>query len=267
MKKFLIVFAVLFLGLILLMWLINDKRQFIKQSTKTVEQEYNITDSNEIDQIEQYFDENYELLKDQDSLLVPIAPEELPSATYEKPEIDESLPVATVKLADIGTMKFQLYPDKAPNTVDNFISLANSGFYDGLTMHRFVPGFVIQGGDPNGDGSGGPGYEIDGEYANNDFAQNDLSHDTGALAMARSQSADSAGSQFYIVLDADNAYSLNNNYTVFGQLIEGIEVLDEIDQMASNPITEMPLQPIAIESITVDTKGVDYQEPETHQEP
>ena len=132
-----------------------------------------------------------------------------------------SNPIATILMEDGKKMTAELYPDKAPNTVNNFISLANKGFYDGLTFHRVIPGFMIQGGCPDGTGMGGPGYEIKGEFASNGFAQNDLKHTTGVLSMARTMAPDSAGSQFFVMVAP--AGHLDGEYAAFGQVIEGTE--------------------------------------------
>ena len=127
------------------------------------------------------------------------------------------LPVATIKVKDFGTIKAELYPDKAPNTVNNFISLANSGFYDGLIFHRVIEGFMNQGGDPDGVGTGGPGYSIKGEFSNNGYTNNDLKHTAGVLSMARANDPDSAGSQFFIM--AEEASYLDGDYAAFGKVI------------------------------------------------
>lgn len=172
-------------------------------------------------------------------------------------------PVATITMQDGGTMTIDLYPDIAPNTVKNFISLANSGFYDGLTFHRVYAGFMIQGGDPDGNGSGGPGYSIKGEFKQNGV-DNSLSHTRGVISMARATPPDSAGSQFFIV-HADSTF-LDEQYAAFGLLTDGFETLDQI---AAVPVTynmygepSVPTTPVVIETIRVDTFGVDYGEPE-----
>jgi len=166
-------------------------------------------------------------------------------------------PVAEIVMSDGGIIKIELYPEAAPNTVNNFISLANRGFYNGLTFHRIIPGFMIQGGDPKGDGTGGPGYSIAGEFKDNGF-QNNLKHTRGVISMARSQSYDSAGSQFFIMV-AD-APSLDGKYAAFGKVTQGMEVVDKIvgSQRDSN---DKPLDPIVINKITVDLKGKTYSEP------
>ena len=168
------------------------------------------------------------------------------------------LPIATIKIKDFGTIKAELYPDKAPNTVNNFISLANSGFYDGLIFHRVIKGFMNQGGDPDGVGTGGPGYSIKGEFSNNGYINNDLKHTAGVLSMARANDPDSAGSQFFIM--AEEASYLDGDYAAFGKVIEGMDVVNDINSVQTNS-NDKPLKDVVIESITVDTKGIDYKEP------
>lgn len=169
------------------------------------------------------------------------------------------LPVATIKVKDFGTIKAELYPDKAPNTVNNFISLANSGFYDGLIFHRVIEGFMNQGGDPDEVGTGGPGYSIKGEFSNNGYTNNDLKHTAGVLSMARANDPDSAGSQFFIM--AEEASYLDGDYAAFGKVIEGMDVVEAINSVETNS-NDKPLKDVVIESITVDTKGINYKEPE-----
>jgi len=166
-------------------------------------------------------------------------------------------PVAEIVMSDGSIIKIELYPEAAPNTVNNFISLANRGFYDGLTFHRIIPGFMIQGGDPKGDGTGVPGYSIAGEFKDNGF-QNNLKHTRGVISMARSQSYDSAGSQFFIMV-AD-APSLDGKYAAFGKVTQGMEVVDKIvgSQRDSN---DKPLEPIVVSKINVDLKGKTYSNP------
>lgn len=180
-------------------------------------------------------------------------------------ERPENLPIATIKVKDFGTIEAELYPDKAPNTVNNFIELANSGFYDGLTFHRVVEGFMNQGGDPKGDGTGGPGYSIKGEFSGNGYEANDLKHTTGVLSMARAQNPDSAGSQFFIM--AADAPSLDGQYAAFGKVINGLDVVEAINkaEVEKNKATgekSTPVNTIVIEEIRVDTKGVEYPESE-----
>lgn len=172
--------------------------------------------------------------------------------------LDESNPIVTMEVAEFGTMKFELYPETAPESVNNFISLANSGFYDGLAFHRLVPTFMIQGGDPEGTGMGGPGYGIKGEFQSNGV-DNMVSHQRGALAMARSGEPDSAGSQFYVCFD--ECEPLNGEYAVFGQMIEGGEILSELETQEVAEGTDGLATPITITSVKVDTKGVTYDEP------
>lgn len=180
-------------------------------------------------------------------------------------ERPENLPIATIKVKDFGTIEAELYPDKAPNTVNNFIELANSGFYDELTFHRVVEGFMNQGGDPKGDGTGGPGYSIKGEFSGNGYKANDLKHTTGVLSMARAQNPDSAGSQFFIM--AADAPSLDGQYAAFGKVINGLDVVEAINkaEVEKNKATgekSTPVNTIVIEEIRVDTKGVEYPEAE-----
>ncbi|MGN0160272.1 MAG: peptidylprolyl isomerase [Lachnospiraceae bacterium] len=167
-------------------------------------------------------------------------------------------PIVTFNMADGGVMKAELYPDIAPNTVRNFVSLVQKGFYDGLTFHRVIAGFMIQGGDPEGVGTGGPGYRIAGEFSSNGF-KNDLKHTRGVLSMARSGHPDSAGSQFFIM--HANAPHLDGQYASFGKLIEGEEELDKIASVNVN-WSDMPMVPQIIDTVTVDTDGVEYEEPE-----
>jgi len=169
-------------------------------------------------------------------------------------------PIVTLTVKDIGDIRIELYPDKAPNTVKNFIYLVQNGFYDGLTFHRVIPGFVIQGGDPNGDGTGGPGYHIKGEFPNNGFKKNNLKHTRGMVSMARSlYSYDSAGSQFFIVLE-DQPY-LDGDYAVFGKVIEGMFVADAIAAVRTDS-NDKPIEDQVIEKATVELFGVEYEEPE-----
>ena len=173
-----------------------------------------------------------------------------------------SNPIFTIIMADGKVMKGELYPDKAPNTVNNFISLANKGFYDGLIFHRVIPGFMIQGGCPNGNGMGGPGYEINGEFSANGFKQNDLLHTTGVLSMARTMAPNSAGSQFFIMVAP--APHLDGQYAAFGQITEGTDVAVDISRVQRNMMNDKPKKPVVMQSVRVDTQGVDYPEPETH---
>ena len=173
-----------------------------------------------------------------------------------------SNPIATITMADGRVMTAELYPDKAPNTVNNFISLANKGFYDGKIFHRVIPGFMIQGGCPNGNGMGGPGYEIDGEFAANGFKQNDIVHTTGVLSMARTMAPNSAGSQFFIMVAP--ASHLDGQYAAFGKVTENEQVAIDISCVPRNMMNDKPKKDVVIASIRVDTQGVEYPEPETH---
>ncbi|QDH22228.1 peptidylprolyl isomerase [Saccharibacillus brassicae] len=169
-------------------------------------------------------------------------------------------PIVTIEMDNGGIVKLELYPDVAPNTVNNFIALVKAGFYDGLTFHRVVPGFVIQGGDPDGTGGGGPGYSIKGEFTSNGF-DNTLLHTEGVLSMARTGDPDSAGSQFFIML-ADQP-SLDEQYAAFGKVIEGMDVVNAI---AALPVdgSDKPSSPegATMKTVTVDTLGKEYAEPE-----
>lgn len=178
------------------------------------------------------------------------------SAFVEVPEKPETLPTATIKIKNYGTMEAELYPHKAPNTVNNFIELANKKFYDGLIIHRVQKDFVIQGGDPEGTGIGGPGYEIKGEFLENGFDTNDISHTKGVLSMARAQQLDSAGSQFFIM--TDDATQLDGAYAAFGKLISGEDVLDKLNVVKVNGQT--PIERIEIESIKINLNGYNAKE-------
>ncbi|KHF38681.1 peptidylprolyl isomerase [Halalkalibacter okhensis] len=151
----------------------------------------------------------------------------------------------------------QLYPDIAPNTVVNFVSLVEEGFYDGLIFHRVIPGFMIQGGDPKGDGSGGPDYTIAGEFMANGF-ENPLQHERGVLSMARTSDPNSAGSQFFIMVDA--SAQLDEQYAAFGKVIEGMETVDAIVTQERDA-RDKPFEEQRMETVTVDTKGYEYPEP------
>ena len=170
-----------------------------------------------------------------------------------------SNPLVTIEMEDGGVMKGELYPEIAPNTVNNFIALANSGYYDGLIFHRVIPGFMIQGGCPLGTGTGGPGYCIKGEFAANGF-QNNLKHTTGVLSMARTMIPDSAGSQFFVMV-AD-APHLDREYAAFGKITENAEKAIEISRVNRDMFTDKPKKPQTIKSIRVDTLGETYPEPE-----
>ena len=169
-----------------------------------------------------------------------------------------SNPIITFEMENGKTFKAELYPEKAPNTVNNFLSLVNKGYYDGLIFHRVIAGFMIQGGDPNGTGTGGPGYHIKGEFAANGFKQNDISHVRGVLSMARAQHPDSAGSQFF-VMHADADY-LDGQYAAFGMVTEGIETVDSIARVKTD-WSDRPYEEQKIKKITAETFGIVYEEP------
>ena len=167
-------------------------------------------------------------------------------------------PVVTFTMENGDVMKAELYPDIAPVSVNNFISLIQKNFYDGLIFHRVIRGFMIQGGDPQGTGMGGPGYSIRGEFAANGF-QNDLKHTEGVLSMARSMMPNSAGSQFFIM--HRNAPHLDGSYAAFGKIIEGMDVVNKIAETPTD-YSDRPLEDQKIATVTVETFGVDYPEPE-----
>ena len=176
----------------------------------------------------------------------------------------ENNPIVTITMEDGGKIVAELYPDIAPQSVYNFISLIKKGFYNGLIFHRCIYGFMIQGGCPDGTGMGGPGYCIKGEFKSNGF-NNDLRHSRGVLSMARAQDPNSAGSQFFI-MHKDSPH-LDGDYAAFGMVIEGMEVVDAIASAPRNMITNKPKKPQVMASVTVDTKGVDYPEPEKLPDP
>ena len=163
-------------------------------------------------------------------------------------------PIVTIEMEDGGVMKAELYPDVAPNTVNNFISLIQKGYYDGLIFHRVIPGFMIQGGCPDGTGMGGPGYSIKGEFTGNGF-QNNLVHDRGVLSMARTMAPDSAGSQFFVMVE--KAPHLDGQYAAFGKVIEGMDVVDGIANCETNA-QDRPLKEQKIRTATVETFGETY---------
>lgn len=209
---------------------------------------------------------------------------------YQKVTFKKQNPIVTMEIEGMGTMKLELYPDQAPNTVANFVTLANRGFYDGLTFHRIVKDFMVQGGDKDGTGSGSPtlsaiedggseteNYAIKGEFVQNGFNKNTIRHEKGVISMARSdysqmglyeEGYNSAGSQFFI-MTGDNA-TLNGYYAAFGKVIEGMEVLDKLNETEVTTADETegaeaskPVNPPVIKSVRVDTFGVDYGKPET----
>ncbi len=167
-------------------------------------------------------------------------------------------PVVTITMGNGSVIRAELYPETAPNTVNNFISLINKGFYDGLIFHRVIRGFMIQGGCPDGSGMGGPGYEIKGEFDRNGV-KNPLKHTEGVLSMARAQDPDSAGSQFFIM--HKNAPHLDGSYAAFGKVIEGMDVVDMIAETPTD-YSDRPLDAQRMETVTVETFGTEYPEPE-----
>lgn len=171
-------------------------------------------------------------------------------------------PLVAMYIENYGAIVMELYPDKAPNTVNNFISLVSSGFYDNNSFHRLVPGFVLQGGDPKGDGTGGPGYSIKGEFKNNGFDGNDLKHKEKIVSMARSSDMDSAGSQFFIMLGTSSY--LDGDYAAFGKVIDGFDIITEIEdeEVVSDSNTGKLQTNLTIKKALVDTRGKTYDEVE-----
>ena len=174
---------------------------------------------------------------------------------------DTENPVAALYIEKYGSVVIELYPDKAPNTVNNFISLIRNGFYDNNTFHRLMPGFVLQGGDPDGTGTGGPGYMIKGEFKQNGF-DNDLKHEKWVVSMARSQKYDSAGSQFFICLDTAN--HLDDNYAAFGKVIDGFKNIENIvdNEIIKDKESGTLKKNLVLKKSLVDLKGKEYSEPE-----
>ena len=168
-------------------------------------------------------------------------------------------PIVTITMQSGNEIKIELYPEMAPNTVNNFIFLAKNGFYNGLIFHRVISGFMIQGGCPQGSGMGGPGYNIKGEFQSNGFKQNTLNHERGVISMARTMAPDTAGSQFFIM--HQNAPHLDKQYAAFGKVIEG---MDEVDRIAGVKTTfsDKPINPEVMEKVTVETFGVEYPAPQ-----
>ena len=167
-------------------------------------------------------------------------------------------PIVTITMANGDVMKAELYPEIAPISVNNFISLINKGFYDGLIFHRVIKGFMIQGGCPNGNGMGDPGYSIRGEFASNGF-KNDLKHTKGVLSMARAMAPNTGGSQFFIM--HETSPHLDGSYAAFGKVVEGLDIVDKIACVRTD-YNDRPMEDQKIASMTVDTFGVDYPEPE-----
>ena len=183
-----------------------------------------------------------------------------PAAEEKKEDttVDKTHPIATITMKDGGVIQLELYPEIAPESVKNFISLSNSGFYDGLIFHRVIMGFMIQGGDPKGNGTGGPGYSIKGEFAANGV-KNDISHVRGVISMARAQPYDSAGSQFFI-MHQDGLY-LDGQYAAFGRVISGMDVVDAIAKTTTDS-RDKPYKDQVMATVRVETWGVEYGEPE-----
>ncbi len=167
-------------------------------------------------------------------------------------------PIVTIEMENGDIIKVELYPEVAPNTVNNFISLVKKGFYDGLIFHRVIRGFMIQGGCPQGTGTGGPGYQIKGEFLQNGFP-NSLKHEPGVISMARAMHPDSAGSQFFIM--HETSPHLDGSYAAFGKVIEGMDVVNKIAEVPT-AWGDKPFEAQVMKSVTVDTQGVDYAEPE-----
>lgn len=170
-------------------------------------------------------------------------------------------PIVQFEMEDGSIFKAELYPEKAPNTVNNFLSLVNSGYYNGIGFHRIIRGFMIQGGDPAGNGTGGPGYTIAGEFASNGFEQNDIKHVKGVLSMARTMLPNSAGSQFFI-MHADSAH-LDGQYAAFGKIIEGIDIIDKIATVQTD-LHDKPLEAQTMKKVTAETFGVTYNAPKKY---
>lgn len=187
-----------------------------------------------------------------------------PSQTTPQPQSNDAEqtnkknPIVTITMDSGEEIKVELYPTIAPNTVKNFISLVQKGFYNGTTFHRVIPQFMIQGGDPMGNGSGGPGYKIKGEFSKNGF-NNPIKHERGVLSMARTNAPDSAGSQFFIMVAA--APSLDGNYAAFGKVVSGMETVDKVVNTPRDK-ADKPLQKQVMKSVTVDTLGETYGEPQ-----
>lgn len=167
-------------------------------------------------------------------------------------------PIVTIEMASGSKIRVELYPDKAPNTVNNYLSLVKKGFYNGLIFHRVIAGFMIQGGDPDGNGTGGPGYRIPGEFSGNGFRANDLSHERGVISMARAGHPDSAGSQFFIM--HEDADYLDGQYAAFGRVVDGLETVDEIANVKTD-WHDRPYEDQVIKTVTAETFGVEYAEP------
>jgi peptidyl-prolyl cis-trans isomerase B (cyclophilin B) len=183
-------------------------------------------------------------------------PDETEEQTDYPNDVEEN-PIVTIEVEDKEPIVIELYPEIAPNTVANFVSLVEQGFYDGLIFHRVIPGFMIQGGDPDGVGTGGPGYSIAGEFSSNGF-ENTLAHEAGVLSMARSQAPDSAGSQFFLM--TEHSPHLDGDYAGFGQVIEGMETVEEIVSTERDG-SDKPYEDQVMTKVEIDTKNYDYPEP------
>ena len=173
-------------------------------------------------------------------------------------DMEKKNPIVTLEISELGDIEIELYPDVAPNTVRNFISLVEEGYYDSIIFHRVIPGFMVQGGDPTGTGTGGPGYAIKGEFLQNGFP-NQLKHDRGVISMARTSAPNSAGSQFFIMVE--KSPHLDGAYAGFGQVVKGMEIVDLIVQAERNSM-DKPLDDQKITKATVETFGVEYPEPQ-----
>lgn len=173
-------------------------------------------------------------------------------------DMEKKNPIVTLEISELGDIEIELYPEVAPNTVGNFISLVEEGYYDGIIFHRVIPGFMVQGGDPTGTGTGGPGYAIKGEFLQNGFP-NQLKHDRGVISMARTSAPNSAGSQFFIMVE--KSPHLDGAYAGFGQVVKGMEIVDLIVQAERNSM-DKPLDDQKITKATVETFGVEYPEPQ-----
>ncbi len=173
-------------------------------------------------------------------------------------DMEKKNPIVTLEISELGDIEIELYPEVAPNTVRNFISLVEEGYYDGIIFHRVIPGFMVQGGDPTGTGTGGPGYAIKGEFLQNGFP-NQLKHDRGVISMARTSAPNSAGSQFFIMVE--KSPHLDGAYAGFGQVVKGMEIVDLIVQAERNSM-DKPLDDQKITKATVETFGVEYPEPQ-----
>lgn len=193
------------------------------------------------------------------SIVLYLPPTAFKDEPYQiRKDIDNKMnPIVTIEMQSGDIMKLELYPEIAPNTVNNFISLVNKGFYDGLLFHRVIRGFMIQGGDPDGNGTGGPGYSIEGEFTYNNF-DNKLKHSAGVISMARTQRPNSAGSQFFI-MHKDSPH-LDGSYAAFGKVIEGMDVVNKIAETKTD-YSDLPLEPQVMKKVSVETFGIEYPEP------